>query len=267
MIPPHAGGPHNAHIMKPCYTCNTEKPETEFYSNRSKHDGLDSRCKVCAKAAASAYVARDPERRKAYFAGYYATNADHIKATSAAWAAAHPERVKEIKVTCAVAHAERYNAAQRARYAANPEPFNAITRAWQKANPERVRASQNAWNAANPERLQARRAAWKEANSERISEVNAAYVEANRERLVASCAARRAAKRNACPAWADHEKIVAVYALAQQMTKDTGILHSVDHMVPLKSKLVCGLHVEHNLEVLTLADNSGKCNHWWPDMP
>ena len=41
----------------------------------------------------------------------------------------------------------------------------------------------------------------------------------------------------------------------------------VDHIVPLQSALVCGLHCEANLEIIPGAANEAKKNYWWPDMP
>jgi len=32
---------------KTCYACHQTKPRTEFYRNRSRHDGLQSKCKEC----------------------------------------------------------------------------------------------------------------------------------------------------------------------------------------------------------------------------
>jgi 5-methylcytosine-specific restriction endonuclease McrA len=45
------------------------------------------------------------------------------------------------------------------------------------------------------------------------------------------------------------------------------VKHEVDHIVPLKSPLVCGLHVEHNLQVIPATQNRRKHNRVWPDMP
>jgi hypothetical protein len=57
------------------------------------------------------------------------------------------------------------------------------------------------------------------------------------------------------------------YTGAKTMTQLIGKPYHVDHVVPLKSKLVCGLHVPANMQILPGADNSAKGNRYWPDMP
>lgn len=64
-------------------------------------------------------------------------------------------------------------------------------------------------------------------------------------------------------------------AEARRLSRETGVLHTVDHIVPLIGpysaemgcRLVCGLHNEHNLQILTHAVNAAKGNRWWPGMP
>lgn len=77
---------------------------------------------------------------------------------------------------------------------------------------------------------------------------------------------RKRAKDGATPAWADLKKVKAIYKQAQQVSKSTGVIHHVDHQVPLTSKLVCGLHNEFNLKILPSTENLQKHNRTWPDM-
>jgi hypothetical protein len=73
---------------------------------------------------------------------------------------------------------------------------------------------------------------------------------------------RRAAKLKRTPSWADLEAMRGIYAEAARLTRDTGIPHAVDHIYPLQGKLVSGLHVSGNLQILTASENSRKRNHF-----
>jgi hypothetical protein len=50
--------------MKHCYSCKTEKEESDFYTNRSKKDGLSSECKVCSRSKAKIYHHANPVKVK-----------------------------------------------------------------------------------------------------------------------------------------------------------------------------------------------------------
>lgn len=73
---------------------------------------------------------------------------------------------------------------------------------------------------------------------------------------------RRAAKLQRTPPWADLDSMRAIYAEANRLTQETGIPHHVDHVIPLQGKLVSGLHVHNNLQILTGSENSKKRNHF-----
>jgi hypothetical protein len=60
--------------------------------------------------------------------------------------------------------------------------------------------------------------------------------------------------RQATPSWADLEKIKEIY---QNCPKG----YEVDHIIPLRGKLVNGLHVPNNLQYLTSEDNRKKSNN------
>lgn len=64
----------------------------------------------------------------------------------------------------------------------------------------------------------------------------------------------------ATPKWADKKAIKRIYDESKEITKNTGIKHHVDHIVPLRHPLVCGLHVAHNLQIITEQENLRKSN-------
>jgi hypothetical protein len=96
--------------------------------------------------------------------------------------------------------------------------------------------------------------------SEQIKERAQQYRLANRDKVYAWNGTRRAQLRNAVPVWADLLEIERVYKAARRVSAETGIKHHVDHVVPLCGENVCGLHVAHNLRVVTAEENLAKSN-------
>lgn len=127
--------------------------------------------------------------------------------------------------------------------------------AWAKANPAKVRASKDAWRKANRAKVLLNKKKWRDAN---------------RPKLNAYDAAREARKRKATGV-GDPEFNALVfaeaYALASARAQSTGLLWDVDHIVPLCSAVVCGIHTAQNIAVIPAYDNRSKSNRFWPDMP
>jgi len=90
------------------------------------------------------------------------------------------------------------------------------------------------------------------------------YIETHPGFSAAQCSLYRAKKKNATPEYADISKILSIYTLAQQLTENTGISHHVDHIIPLRGKLVSGFHIETNLQILTATQNTRKSNKFIP---
>jgi 5-methylcytosine-specific restriction endonuclease McrA len=67
----------------------------------------------------------------------------------------------------------------------------------------------------------------------------------------------RSRKKNQMPNDIDHEKVKIFYIEAERLTEETGIIHHVDHIIPLSKG---GLHHQDNLQVLTATENIKKGN-------
>lgn len=93
-----------------------------------------------------------------------------------------------------------------------------------------------------------------------------AWREKNPEKCSDSGAQKRARRLRATPKWSDPAARMFFYKLARRLTKETGTAYHVDHIIPLKSNRVCGLHCEANLQVIPATENMQKHNSWWPDM-
>ena len=101
---------------------------------------------------------------------------------------------------------------------------------------------------------------WKRKNRERSRALNRESQKRCLPQRAAAQMAREALKLQAVPAWADMEEIKYIYNLA----KERGL--EVDHIVPLRSKFVCGLHTPDNLRCIPKELNQMKSNRYWPDM-
>lgn len=96
---------------------------------------------------------------------------------------------------------------------------------------------------------------WCEENRERYQELwrKHANKESTKKRHRFQEAKRRAQKLKATPQWADMDRIREIY---ENCPKG----HHVDHCIPLNNPIVCGLHVENNLQYLPALENIKKNN-------
>lgn len=164
--------------------------------------------------------------------------------------------------------------ARYARYTAK-HPKLAAKRAqqWQKENRERYNAKKRehyhrdmqAGTGSNAVKEQRRReAVAQRKNSRQPPMGQAERVKRYRRKNLAAYAerqrARYARRLGATPIWANLSAIRQIYKEAEFMSLATGIPHDVDHIIPLKSLVVCGLHVETNLRVIPRNINIRKGN-------
>ena len=169
------------------------------------------------------------EERKEYYKKYYEANKEKMKATYKRYRAQNKTKIKE----------------------------------YYEANKEKMKATSKRYRAQNKTKIKAREREYYEANKERKKESIKKYYEKNKEAYYVKAAKRRAQHKKATPAWykQERDKVILIYAKARKFG------FHVDHIVPLRSKKVCGLHTWANLQLLAPEVNTAKGNYNWPDMP
>lgn len=102
------------------------------------------------------------------------------------------------------------------------------------------------------------------ANKEARLETSKRWKKLNHHKVISYVTLRKKKIRLATPKWLSHQQkreIEDFYWLAKDLSAVSGETYHVDHIVPLKGKGVCGLHVPWNLQVLPADINLAKSNN------
>jgi hypothetical protein len=152
------------------------------------------------------------------------------------------ERIVQLNARYSKVHAEAHRQKTAKWCKDNPESRTAHLR----ANYERHKAEgklDEYYGNTDRERNKLRSRLWRQNNQGRVN---------------ATLAKRRADLLKATPKWAEYDKIVELYDKARMLTESTYIDYEVDHIIPLNSPIVCGLHCLDNLQILTGEENNRK---------
>ena len=147
----------------------------------------------------------------------------------------------------------------------NAERRYKLNKDWRNENPEAFRAAQIRWESKNLDKLKIIHNRFRINNPKAQAIASAKYSKAHPDKCVYNVVKRKAAKLKRTPAWltaADYDRIAAMYTEAARLTRETGVVHHVDHYVPLQGKAVSGLHVPDNLQVITASENLKKHSKW-----
>ncbi len=146
---------------------------------------------------------------------------------------------------------------------------NQAKRQWRELNKEKYQASNKEYHSKNREKINSKSAEWRKDNREAFLESMRKWREKNKHRQAQHAMRYNASKLGATPSWLTGEQLTEMnskYLEMVELNREHGknSFH-VDHVVPLKGKDVCGLHVPWNLEVKTSYENISKGNRTYPD--
>lgn len=143
----------------------------------------------------------------------------------------------------------------------------ALCKKWRDANKEKVRNKKKLYakTESYKEKARIRSARWRIKNREQAVLATKRWNDENPTRVLVNMKKYRLAKLRRCPRWLPeekHEVIAALYATAREMSVATGTKYEVDHVYPLRGKLVSGLHVPLNLRIVLRFKNRSKHNRF-----
>lgn len=131
---------------------------------------------------------------------------------------------------------------------------------YRQRHKDNIYQRQKKWREENREADRAAKLKHYLAHKERYAEYAKRYWREHQEQKQVHTNARRSRFKFCTPSWADRVAIRAIYRQAKKLGM------SVDHIVPIQSDRVCGLHYPPNLQILLLAENIAKLNRSWPNM-
>lgn len=107
-----------------------------------------------------------------------------------------------------------------------------------------------------------RQARYRAKHKEKLSEYQVQYNLNNRDVKAAGAAKYRAARIQRTPKWLtdnDLQRMKDLYTERELLSLE-GEEYHVDHIIPLQGKLVSGLHVPNNLQLIPAKENLQKYN-------
>lgn len=142
-----------------------------------------------------------------------------------------------------------------------------LAREYRRVNKEKVRQYDREFKRkeyqADPDKFRKRKKEEYWSDPDKFRKRNIEFYSKNRELYYNQARLRGKRVKRATPQWLTSEQkkaILAMYALRDKLEKISPVRLNVDHIVPLKGRNVCGLHVPWNLQLLEEGLNKSKSN-------
>ncbi len=223
--------------LKFCTKCDIEKPKNEFGKQKSNKDGLYYWCKLCVKI--------QNQLRK---------SKPKIQVTQ--------QKCRDCKKIKSIVHFPKSSAEvtgyQKQCLKCKSAEYN--------RNGDGIRARRKLDRRTNPHRkLQEQK--WRDKNIDKVLANRKRYASEHKGQRAAHESKRRAQRKVSTQNWSDKEYIKDLFVNcreAEQIFLSAGVTvkFNVDHIYPLKGKIVSGLHNEFNLQILTEHENFVKYNSY-----
>jgi 5-methylcytosine-specific restriction endonuclease McrA len=182
------------------------------------------------------------EEKRAYHAQYYKDHKDEINVRVTQYNKDNKEQKKAYNIQW---------------YSDNRTTILLTNAQWRKDNKEWIMQYQKdnkevakQYRNDNVERLKEQRALWRKNNPDQVAKLSS-----NRQFKL----------EQATPYWSETKEIKVVYLKRDEYRNIYGIPFEVDHIIPINSDTVCGLHVLANLQLLDKSLNSSKHNYHQSD--
>jgi hypothetical protein len=143
-------------------------------------------------------------------------------------------------------------------YMAKAEYISERNKKFRDQNREKIREKDSKYYEKNKEKIIAKTTAWRSENQDLAKSYEKKWRDSNRHMRLAAQAAYRSAKDSATPKWltSSHKKNI------QEFYKNCPKGMEVDHIVPIRSNVACGLHVPWNLQYLPAKINHAKASNF-----
>lgn len=213
-------------IYKICSYCRIEQPISSFNKQSCRKDGHSYHCKTCTSKKAADRWMRNIEHNREKSYNYFVEHREERRLYAEHMRKTDPDRTRQ------------------------------YSKKWSIKNPTYTKE----YHINNKDRLNARRKQYRINNPERWSNIAKRWRDTNPGRVRSDSVKRIMIRRQSIPPWFEREEVKQIYIESARISRETGILHHVDHIIPLRGEMVCGLHCLGNLRIVPWYENLSKGN-------